>query len=104
MARYEPMTAEALMQAVLDAPDDDDAPRLVYADYLEERGEAPRAEFIRIQCELASLPMADERRASLEAKDLEHVLGFREPSFELFHARRQVAHHLQEWVGSCVRH
>ncbi len=33
---------------------DDDAPRLVYADWLDERGESDYAEFIRVQCELAS--------------------------------------------------
>src|SRR5258707_15545247 len=29
---------------------DHDGPRLVYADWLEERGECARAEFIRLQC------------------------------------------------------
>lgn len=32
-----------------------DGPRLVYADFLEERGETDRAEFIRVQCELEHL-------------------------------------------------
>lgn len=35
------------------ADPDNDLPRLVYADYLEERGEVDRAELIRVQCELA---------------------------------------------------
>jgi uncharacterized protein (TIGR02996 family) len=43
---------DALMQAVLAAPDDD-APRLVFADWLDEHGEPERAEFVRVQCELA---------------------------------------------------
>jgi uncharacterized protein (TIGR02996 family) len=42
---------EAFRNAVLAAPDDD-APRLVYADWLEERGD-PRGEFIRLDLELA---------------------------------------------------
>lgn len=42
---------EALLQAVLDAPDDD-APRLIYADLLDELSEHDRAEFIRVQCEV----------------------------------------------------
>lgn len=42
---------EALWAAVLAAPDDD-TPRLVYADRLEEDGERERAEFVRLQCEL----------------------------------------------------
>jgi uncharacterized protein (TIGR02996 family) len=43
---------EAFIAAILAAPDDD-LPRLVYADWLEEQGEVERAEFIRVQCELA---------------------------------------------------
>lgn len=31
----------------------DDIVHLVYADYLDEQGQADRAEFIRVQCELA---------------------------------------------------
>ncbi len=39
------------IRAILAAPDDD-TPRLVFADWLEERGD-PRGEFIRVQCALA---------------------------------------------------
>jgi uncharacterized protein (TIGR02996 family) len=42
-----------LLAAILDAPDDD-APRLVYADWLEEHGDPARAEFIRLQLVLAA--------------------------------------------------
>ncbi len=40
---------------------DDDTPRLVYADWLDDHGQPERAEFIRVQCELARLgePGAD---------------------------------------------
>ena len=41
----------------------DNSSRLVFADWLEEHDEAPRAEFIRVQCELARLP-GDTPRAS----------------------------------------
>src|SRR5436190_21672658 len=41
-----------LLQAILDSPDDD-TPRLVYADWLDEQGETLRAEWIRLQCRLA---------------------------------------------------
>jgi uncharacterized protein (TIGR02996 family) len=37
------------LQAVIEAPDDD-APRLIYADWLEDHGDPERAEFIRLQC------------------------------------------------------
>jgi uncharacterized protein (TIGR02996 family) len=44
---------EAFLQAMIETPDDD-TPRLVYADWLDEHGDPDRAEFIRIQCELAA--------------------------------------------------
>src|SRR4029078_6739128 len=44
---------------------DDDAPRLVYADWLEERGD-PRGTFVRVQCALARLPADHPRRRELE--------------------------------------
>ena len=37
----------------------DDLPRLIYADWLDERGDQPRADFIRVQCALAKLPRDD---------------------------------------------
>jgi uncharacterized protein (TIGR02996 family) len=42
---------EAFLQDVCEHPDDD-APRLVYADWLDEHGQSERAEFIRVECEL----------------------------------------------------
>jgi uncharacterized protein (TIGR02996 family) len=51
---------QTFFQAIQDRPDDD-APRLVFADWLEERGEVERAEFIRTQCQLAR--QADPPRA-----------------------------------------
>src|SRR5204863_7774890 len=58
------MTADdAFLDAVLEQPDDD-TPRLMYADWLEERGD-PKGEFIRLQCELARLPAGDARRSAL---------------------------------------
>jgi uncharacterized protein (TIGR02996 family) len=61
----------ALLKAVLAAPDDD-LPRLVYADWLDENGDPSRAEFIRTQIELAKLPDHDPRYRALE--DREHEL------------------------------
>ena len=65
------MTHDGFLRAILDRPDDD-VPRLVYADWLEEHGDPARAEFIRVQCELATLPDDDPRRPTLE--DREHGL------------------------------
>jgi uncharacterized protein (TIGR02996 family) len=62
---------EAFLQAIIENPDDD-APRLIFADWLEEHGESTRADFIRVQCELANLPEDDEvRRPSLQEREWE---------------------------------
>ena len=58
-----------LLDAVCEAPDDD-GPRLIYADLLDERGD-PRGEFIRVQLALAKLPPADPRRPELIAREKE---------------------------------
>jgi uncharacterized protein (TIGR02996 family) len=56
----------SLLDAVLERPDDD-APRLVYADWLAEQGD-PRGEFILVQCELARTGVGEARRAALEER------------------------------------
>jgi uncharacterized protein (TIGR02996 family) len=48
----------ALVQAICAAPDDD-ALRLVYADWLEEHGDEARAAFVRVQVRLAATPEYD---------------------------------------------
>ncbi len=45
----------ALIRTILLAPGDD-APRLTYADWCDDNGQVERAEFIRVQIELARLP------------------------------------------------
>ena len=57
--------SEAMLAAIRGLPTDDwdtrqacladDAPRLIYADWLSENGDEARAEFIRVQCELDDL-------------------------------------------------
>jgi uncharacterized protein (TIGR02996 family) len=64
----------AFLQGVIEQPDDA-APRLVYADWLEENGDPDRAEFIRTQCQLAALPAADPRRPALEARERDLLAG-----------------------------
>src|SRR6202030_4321823 len=46
---------KSFLHAILEAPDDD-TPRLVYADWLDEHGRPEQAEFIRIQCQLEKVP------------------------------------------------
>ncbi|MCI0705424.1 MAG: TIGR02996 domain-containing protein, partial [Planctomycetia bacterium] len=63
-----------LLRAILDNPDED-TPRLIYADWLDEHGDPGRAEFIRVQCRLA------------ERKQRTHVPGDdpeEQRAFELF--------------------
>jgi len=62
------MNHDDFLLAIRDDPSD--VPRLVYADWLEEQGD-PRAEFIRVQCELAPLTETDERWPALKAREAE---------------------------------
>jgi uncharacterized protein (TIGR02996 family) len=57
----------ALFEAVLDAPGDD-APRLVFADWLDENGEPERAELIRLQIEAARTPFYEPRYDALNRR------------------------------------
>jgi uncharacterized protein (TIGR02996 family) len=59
----------AFWAAIREAPEDD-APRLVYADWLEDHGDPERAEFIRVQCALAKLG-PDRRKGRKERVPLE---------------------------------
>jgi uncharacterized protein (TIGR02996 family) len=70
------MTHDAFLQAIIDTPDDD-TPRLVYADWLDEHGEPERAEFIRVQVGLARLPEDDPLRQGLAAREEKLLAGNR---------------------------
>ncbi len=74
--------ADALLAAVWASPHED-LPRLVYADYIEERGEAARAEFIRLQI----------AREAAEAAGDDVSDGAWRREAEL------LASHRREWVG-----
>jgi len=65
---------DALYRAILEAPDDD-APRLVWADWLDEHGDPDRAEFVRLQCAWANLDPGDPSREEL----CEQWIGLLEP-------------------------
>ncbi len=71
-----------LLGEVLAAPDDDE-PRLVYADWLTERGD-PRGEFITIQCDLA------RRGPDATGEDVERL---RAREVQL------LARHKKTWIG-----
>jgi uncharacterized protein (TIGR02996 family) len=55
---------EAFLQAIQEAPDDD-VPRLIFADWLDDNGQGERAELIRLQCALAAMPSGDPERPGL---------------------------------------
>jgi len=57
------MDEDAFLRDIRDDPDDP-GPRLVFADWLEERGD-PRADFIRFDCELADPDLDDVSRRAL---------------------------------------
>jgi uncharacterized protein (TIGR02996 family) len=63
----------------------DDAPRPVYADWLEDHGWPERAAFVRVRCERVRLPdalRAGSRREELEARE-----------------RELLARHESQWLG-----
>src|SRR5262249_60593566 len=55
------------------APPEGGAPRLVFADWLEEQGDNARAEFIRVQLERARLPEWDARQVPLRLREEELI-------------------------------
>src|SRR5215471_8027728 len=74
-------TEDDFVQALLDDPDDYTT-RLVFADWLEEHGNAARAEFLRVQTELARWVPDLRRRTELLARQ-----------------RQLLAEHGTEWQG-----
>ncbi len=81
--------ADPFLRAVLAHPDDDQ-PRLVYADWLDEQGD-PRGEFIRLQVELARHGPAHPRHK-----------GWMRRAAELFLQHgREWGRPLQGWVRPC---
>jgi uncharacterized protein (TIGR02996 family) len=60
-------TEKGLLDDILDHPDDD-TPRLVYANWLDDHDQPLRAELIRVQIEAARLPEDNPARARLEAR------------------------------------
>src|SRR6266536_2591802 len=64
-------SADTFLAGIRERPEDD-AERLVFADWLEEQDEPDRAEFIRLQVRLAQLSDHDPARFDLEerAQDL----------------------------------
>jgi uncharacterized protein (TIGR02996 family) len=60
-------SADAFLRAIVADPADD-APRLIFADWLDERGD-PRGQFIRVQCALERLPPHNPARFDLAEEE-----------------------------------
>jgi len=67
---------EALLRTIFENPDDD-APRLVYADWLEEHGDSQQAAFIRLQIDLARRPPETPDAEDPRVKEVVSLWGVR---------------------------
>lgn len=98
-------TDAAFLATIIERPDDD-LPRLLYADWLEEHGQIERAEFIRVQCELANPPVYRHFNGTVlldisgAAQDHVRILRRRE--------RKLLRSHAAAWFAepplNCVQH
>jgi uncharacterized protein (TIGR02996 family) len=61
---------QAFLDALIESPEDD-TPRLVFADWLDDHGKSERAELIRVQCRLARMRDGDPERPRLLARERE---------------------------------
>jgi uncharacterized protein (TIGR02996 family) len=68
---------DGILAGVCDRPDDN-ASRLVLADWCEENGEADRAEFVRLQLRLEDVPEYDPSRFDLEERALDLLAEHRD--------------------------
>jgi uncharacterized protein (TIGR02996 family) len=75
-------SCDAFLQAIRAEPAED-AHRLVYADWLDDHGDADRAEFVRVQCALEGLAEDDPACAALKERE-----------------RALLAAHRAEWIGA----
>jgi uncharacterized protein (TIGR02996 family) len=83
-------TRDALLAAIAAKPDDD-LPRLVFADFLDETGDptdAARAKLIRTQIEAANLPVGDPHRDELDRRVEELWEAHKSKWFEGVHEDR----------------
>jgi uncharacterized protein (TIGR02996 family) len=72
LSRCPVILAQAFLADIIEHSDDD-APRLVFADWLSDQGDEDRAEFIRVQCRRARLPYNHPEQLSLGARQAEHL-------------------------------
>jgi len=85
-AKHAPSADEQALLAAVIAHPDEDTPRLMFADWLEENGQPERAEFIRAQIEAARFPPGDPGAKALRARVVELI-----------------KQHRKEWKGVATR-
>ena len=66
---------DALLTAIAEHPEED-TPRLMYADWLEENGDPERADFVRIQVELARPGLSGGEKSALVRRHRSYLMGF----------------------------
>lgn len=88
------MTAEQAFLQVIGENPADDTPRLIFADWLEEHGQPERAEFIRIQCQLARHEAAVRTRGQGFPAQAMH------PDFVLFSRREALRRRERELLAT----
>jgi uncharacterized protein (TIGR02996 family) len=81
------MSAEQGFLADIVAHPEDNAPRLVYADWLDDHDQPERAEFIRVQIELSRIDPTDDRYPELHLRQLQLL-----------------SEHEQQWLGPWADH
>lgn len=74
------MDDQSFLEAIQANPEDE-VPRLVYADWLDDQGD-PRGELIRVQCEIARSPDNDPNRKRLEHRESELLEDYGETWLE----------------------
>jgi uncharacterized protein (TIGR02996 family) len=74
------ITRETMLRAIAENPDDD-APRLIFTDWLEEQGDRTRrAPFIRIQCRMSRKDVSDlpaEERRLMKCRQVSYLNQYR---------------------------
>src|SRR5262249_54353685 len=84
----------AFLDAIIEDPEDD-TPRLVYADWLDDQGEAERAELIRLQYDDPCSRIGDEGLQALA--ETEHLPGLR----PLLLVNQMISHSGLEELAAC---
>jgi len=91
------MTDESALLGAIRGNPDEDTPRLVFADWLQENGQTERAEFIRLQCEAARMPLGtkDRRKKEIAAEKLfkAHKVEWFGPLWKKFYSSKPAVSH-----------